>query len=262
MKSATNGSCRRLLAILLCFLLVALPASAQSPANPQAGQVNAFVPAASRNAQPLKLKEEVDWRDVLKTDRSGRARLNLRDGSILSLGSNSELKVLQHEPNSQQTRLQLEFGRVRSRVVSLTKPDAHFEVRTPVATAKVLGTDFFVEYLPAGNTLRIICYSGSVLVTGAGAYAGQSVRVNAGQMVQFSSGNVAAPQATPNAVQLDSIAETTAEPSGTKSASGSHLLRNVLIGAAVAATGVVIGLVATRGESAAGASGTADKKSQ
>lgn len=262
MKSgASNGPCRRPLATLLCCLLVALPVSAQGPASPAAGQVNAFVPAASRNAHPLKVKEEVDWRDVLKTDRSGRARLNLRDGSILSLGSSSELKVLQHDPNLQQTALQLEFGRVRSRVVSLTKPDAHFEVRTPVATARVLGTDFFVEYVPAGNNLRVICYSGSVLVTGAGDYAGQSVRVNAGQMVQFSSGNVAAPQATPNAVQLDSIAETTAEPSGMKSASGSHLLRNVLIGAAVAATGVVIGLVATRGENAASAS-SADKKSQ
>jgi hypothetical protein len=39
------------------------------------------------------------------------------------------------------------------------------------------------------------------------------------------------------------------------------LLRNVIIGAAVAATGVVIGLVATRGENAASAS-SADKKSQ
>lgn len=260
MKSASNGPCRRLLAALLCFLLGALPLFAQGPGNPPAGQVNALVPAASRNSEPLKLKEEVGWRDVLKTDRSGRARLNLRDGSILSLGSNSELKVLQHEPNSQQTALQLEFGRLRSRVVSLTKPDASFEVRTPVATAKVLGTDFFVEYVPAGNNLRVICYSGSVLVAGAGPYAEQSVRLNAGQMIQFSSGNSGAPQTTPNAVQLDSIAETTAEPSGMKSASGSHLWRNVLIGAAVAASGVVIGLVATRGESAAGASGAAEKK--
>lgn len=248
-----HGVCRRLSSLILCLLLIPLPVLAEggSAGNQSAGQISALVPAATRNTQIAKLREEIDWNDLLKTDRSGRTRISLKDGSILSLGSDSELMVVQHNVGAQQTELQLNFGRLRSRVVSLSKPGARFEVRTPVAVAGVVGTDFFVEYNPASATFRVICYSGRVMVTGVGPYAGSSNTIQAGQMIELGSNGLSAPQTTPNAVQQDSIAETAAEGSGSTVASESHLLRNVLIGAAVAAAGVVVGLVATGGEKAA-----------
>ena len=57
------------------------------------------------------------WNDLLKTEQKGRLRAGLTDGSILSLGSNSELRVVQHDAASQQTSLEMNLGKVRSKVV-------------------------------------------------------------------------------------------------------------------------------------------------
>ncbi len=229
-----------------------------------AGQVAAVNATVSRNNHPLRPREQVEWKDVLRTDRTGRTRLTLRDGSIVSLGSGSELQVVQHEPTTQQTILQLYSGRVRSRVVAITQASGKFEVRTPAATASVVGTDFFVEYLPGGNSFRLICYSGIVQVTGNDNWAGHRETVRAGQMLTVNAADFGSPQPTPNALQQDSIAQTTSE-GGTPVASDSHLLRNVLIGAAVAAAGVVVGLVTTTGASASAgqaSSSSGGKKTQ
>src|SRR5581483_2290596 len=130
------------------------------------------------------------------------------------------------------------------------KPGGKFEVQTPVATASVIGTDFYTEYVPASNTFRLICYSGVVQVVGAGNWAGHMETVHAGQMIQLGGNGFGPPQKTANALQQDSIAQTTSE-SGEMVAGESHVLRTVLIGAAAAAAGVVIGLVTTGAGSAA-----------
>ena len=248
----SQGACQRALAVFLASLISVLPLMAEAPGgeHPSAGQITAVVPAAERNNRALKLKEEVGWNDLLRTDRAGRARLSLRDGSILSLGSNSELKVVEHDPAGQRTLVQLNFGKVRSRVVAINRSGGHFEVRTPVAVINVLGTDFFSQYDAPSNTFRVICYSGTVKISGVGKFEGKSETVGAGQMLEIGSSRFGTPHATLNAVQQDSIAETTTEGAGTVNAD-SHLLRNVLIGAAAAAAGVVVGLVSSGSSSAA-----------
>jgi hypothetical protein len=260
MTSRGSGSpCKRALAGVLASLIAVLPLLAEGPAEPTAGQVTAIIPAAERNNRVLKLKQEVDWNDLLRTDRSGRARLSLRDGSILSLGSNSEVKVIEHDPAGQQTLVQLNFGKVRSRVVAISQPGGRFEMRTPVAVINVLGTDFFTQYDAPSNTFRVICYSGSVKISGAGKFEGKSETIHAGQMLEVGASRFGAPQATLNAIQQDSIAETTTEGPGAVNAD-SHLLRNVLIGAAAAAAGVIVGLVASGGSSAANSSTSSPAK--
>jgi len=236
---------QRALAVLLASLVSVLPLLAGAPAeHPAVGQVTAIVPAAQRNDKILKLKEEVDWNDLLRTDRAGRARLSLRDGSILSLGSYSELKVVEHDPAGQQTLVQLNFGKVRSRVVAINQPGGRFEVRTPLAVINVLGTDFYTQYDAPSNSFRVICYSGSVRISGVGKFEGRSETIHAGQMLEVAASTFGAPQPTLNAIQQDSIAETTTEGAGPANAD-SHLLRNLLIGAAAAAAGVVVGLVSS-----------------
>jgi len=252
----SQGACQRALALVLASLVSVLPLMAEAPAeHPTAGQITAVVPAAERNNRALKLKQEVGWNDLLRTDRSGRARLSLRDGSILSLGSNSELKVVEHDPTGQQTLVQLNFGKVRSRVVAINQSGGRFEVRTPLAVINVLGTDFFTQYDAPSNTFRVICYSGTVKISGVGKFEGKSETIRAGQMLEVGSSSFGTAQPTLNAVQQDSIAETTTEGAGTVNAD-SHLLRNVLIGAAAAAAGVVVGLVAGGGGSSAASTAT------
>ncbi len=183
---------KSLLSSLLSLSLAASPLFA-APADDQvAGEVKALIPAASRNAQPVKVKDGLQWNDLLKTDAQGRLRAGLTDGSILSIGSNSELKVVQHDAVSQQTLIEVNYGKLRNQVVKITKPNGKYEVRTPNAVIGVIGTDFLVSFLNGRTT--VICYVGTVAVTPAGgakviksdnASAGSTntVTLTAGQMV-------------------------------------------------------------------------------
>jgi hypothetical protein len=183
---------KRLIAGVLCLLLSPLPAVCAPPAGGQrAGQINALIPAATKNEQITKVKDELDWNDLLKTAASGRVRAGLDDGSILSVGSNSELRVLQHDAASQQTSLEMNAGRLRSKVVKITQPNGKFEVHTPNAVIGVIGTDFYVEY--AGNKTTVICYTGVVTVTplgGAHANNNSSNASNAGNVVTLAAGQM------------------------------------------------------------------------
>jgi hypothetical protein len=183
---------KRLIAGALCLLLSPLPAVCAPPAGGQrAGQINALIPAATKNEQATKAKDELDWNDLLKTTASGRVRAGLDDGSILSVGSNSELRVLQHDAASQQTSLEMNAGRLRSKVVKITQPNGKFDVHTPNAVIGVIGTDFYVEY--GDNKTTVICYTGVVAVTPLGvahaannaSNANNPVTLNPGQMVEI-----------------------------------------------------------------------------
>ena len=138
---------RRATAILVCFLISPLAGIAEPQGGTQrAGEINALIPAATRNAQPTKAKDEIDWNDLLKTERSGRVRAGLTDGSILSVGSDSELRVVQHDGTSQQTSLELNYGKVRNQVTTITKAGGKYELKTPNAVIGVIGTDFVAEF--------------------------------------------------------------------------------------------------------------------
>jgi len=157
---------KSLLSILLSLSLAAAPLLAAPNDDQVAGEVKALIPAASRNAQPVKVKDGLQWNDLLKTDTQGRLRAGLTDGSILSVGSNSELKVVQHDAVSQQTSIEVNYGKLRNQVVKITKPNGKYEVRTPNAVIGVVGTDFLVSFLNGRTT--VICYVGTVTVTPAG----------------------------------------------------------------------------------------------
>lgn len=247
MKPTTGHSiCYQALALILCYLLsplstFAVPQGAPGGSAQPAGQITALIPTASRNGAPAKVKDDVHWNDLIKTERSGRARIGLTDGSILSVGSNSELKIVQHDANSQQTQLELNYGKLRSRVVAITKPGGKFEVKTPNAVAGVVGTDYDIQYNPSTGVTTVIVYSGTVVVTGFG----QQVIVQAGQMVQITQNGIGTPQPTPPGMQQESISDTTTEGGGGGGAGGSHFLRNLLIGLGVAIASVAIGVGTT-----------------
>jgi ferric-dicitrate binding protein FerR (iron transport regulator) len=251
---------RRITVIVLSSLLAALPAMPQpQTGNQPAGQINAMIPAATRNSQPAKVKEELSWNDLLKTEHNGRVRAGLNDGSILSLGSDSELRIVQHDSASQQTSLEVDFGKLRSQVVKVSKPGGKFEVKTPNAVIGVIGTDFYVGF--ESNSTTVICYKGKVSVMPAnGAHAannsGQSdaasnsVTVSAGQMVVITSELPPAgfhASDTPPATLQASLTDTDIPTSAGIPHQG-HTLRWVVIGTAVAVgLGVGLGVGLTRG---------------
>lgn len=183
---------RSTLAALLCLLMVGLPVWAEPAGDQTAGSVKAMIPAATRNAQPLAVNETLQWNDLLQTNTKGRVRAVLTDGSILSLGSNGQLRVVQHDATTQQTTIDLNYGKLRNQVVKITQPGGKYEVRTPNAVIGVIGTDFYVAY--ANGRTTIICFEGTLTVTpGPGAKvvgsnnssdgAEQPIPVLAGQVV-------------------------------------------------------------------------------
>jgi len=195
----------RLVAIVLCLLLTPLPTLSQGTSSSQAaGQISALVPQATRNGSPASVKEDVMWNDLLRTEGAGRARITLKDGSLLSLGSNTELKVVQHDAAAQQTVLELNYGRVRSNVMKITKPGGKFEVKTSAAVSGVVGTDFIVIY--EGGHMQVVVISGVVQVIGLNGVV--LAVVNPGQMVDLVNGQVIGPVQTPPSVQTTNISQT------------------------------------------------------
>jgi hypothetical protein len=153
--------------ILLAVTVAWLPVmGADQGADQSAGQITALIPAATRNAHALRNKDGVLWNDLLQTTTNGRLRAGLTDGSILSLGSNSQLIVVKHDVASQQTSLEIDYGKLRNRVVKITQPNGKFEVKTPNAVIGVIGTDFYVGY--ENDLTTVICYVGKVSVTPLG----------------------------------------------------------------------------------------------
>jgi hypothetical protein len=231
-------------------MLSPLPALCAGGQN--AGQISALIPAASRNSMPAKVKDDLVWNDLLKTEQKGRVRASLADGSILSLGSSSELRVVQHDAASQQTSLEMDFGKVRSKVVKITQPNGKFEMKTANAVIGVIGTDFFVSYEP--NKTTVICYTGKVwvqpignakAVKNSGQTTQSQIEVAAGQMVVITSVIPPAgyqPESTPSGVQRASMQDTTVNDDLPPVVRHAHLVRDVLIGTAVAGAGWAIGI--------------------
>jgi hypothetical protein len=191
------------------------------------------------------------WNDLLKFEQNGRLRAGLTDGSILSLGSNSELRVVQHDAASQQTSLEMNFGKVRSKVVKVTQPAGKFEMKTPNAVIGVIGTDFYVSF--DGTKTTVICYTGKVwvsplgnakVVKNSGESTENQIQVSAGQMVVVSSEIPLTgfqPQPTPPDVQQSSMQDTNV-PDALPPVQHVHLVRNVILGLGVAAAGWSIGI--------------------
>jgi hypothetical protein len=157
-----------LIALLVCLLL-AIPADATAQAAEgaqaqHAGKLTAVLPVVNviRGPQqtPASTSEAIYWGDVINTGHLARARVALDDGSVLSVGSDSNLTVTKHDGGAQQTELDLNYGRVRAKAVKQVKPNANFQIRTPTGVAGVVGTDFALD--SQGDTTRIVVYEGKV----------------------------------------------------------------------------------------------------
>jgi hypothetical protein len=154
-----------LTALFVCALLAIPTDVVAQAAQPQhAGKLTAVLPIVNviRGPQqtPASTSEAIYWGDVINTGHLARARVVLDDGSVLSVGSDSNLTVTKHDAADQQTDLDLNYGRVRAKAVKLVKPNANFQIRTPTGVAGVVGTDFALD--SEGDTTRVVVYEGKV----------------------------------------------------------------------------------------------------
>lgn len=167
--------------VALCVSVMPfLPAYAQAQG---AGTVSARLPQGQIERPGARLAADpgtdVLWDDLVTTDQRGRVRITLGDSSVLNVGSDSSLRVVQHNQQTRQTDLTLTFGKLRSRLQTLD-PDRgeRFEIRTNTAVLGVIGTHFFVE--ATATMTRVIVYEGIVLVRNINPAARGERRVAAG----------------------------------------------------------------------------------
>ncbi|MGD0908695.1 MAG: FecR family protein [Candidatus Acidiferrales bacterium] len=222
------------------------PQANQGAAKLAAGKISSLVPQVqidrSSATSVADVSTQVLWNDDLRSGPTGRARIALNDGSLLNLGSNSEMRVVQHDAKAQQTTLDLAVGRMRGQVVKLTRPGSKFEIRTPMGVAGLVGTDFSLFVTPEYTELMV--FSGVVRFTPI--LSGPTATVNAGMKIHIlRSGMIEGPSpATPDDIQTaQNLTNAPKPPLQSLSIPGVHgvlmptVIVSVAAGAAVAGIG-------------------------
>jgi len=176
--------------VLWAMACTASPCLAQSKPN-QAGEIRAMVPVGYvlRGTAPAVAAQRSDplyWQDTVRTESGGRIRIGLLDGSILNVGSQSSLTITKHDPATQQTQLELTYGRIRAKAVHIVQPGGSFKVRTPVAVIGVVGTKFNVA--TTDDMTEVICLEDMVRVRNAVDRIVGEVTLHAGEFTRVQHG--------------------------------------------------------------------------
>ena len=141
-----------------------------------AGQVSVTHPGDT-HLIPVKLHDQVLFKDVIETQHESRTKAFFQDDSILTVGEDSRVEineyVYQPENNVRQAVVKLLQGQLRALVSKVFKANgSKFEVHTPTAVAAARGTYFTVwvnnglsGIINIGETGRVDFTSGGVTVS-------------------------------------------------------------------------------------------------
>ena len=181
--------------------------ASQSSSNPQAsraGKLSAVIPAdyivRGSSQSNGNVGDAVLLNDLLKTGTRGRMRFTMDDGSIVTVGSNSQFQVKDQNTQSQQSSVEMMYGKMRAQVSKRTVPGGKFEIRTSTAICGVIGTDLYIDATP--TLTRIIVFSGIVRVLPLIAGAAAGFTLTAGQTgVMMLSGATSPIAATASQIQ-------------------------------------------------------------
>src|SRR4029078_13356998 len=125
---------RRHLLLPTQLVLVLIPA-ALAGFGQSAGKVDRLLPAGfiarGTSTAEAKQADPVQRNDILRTNDQGRMRIALDDGSMLSVGAKSELRVVKHDVQSNQTIIEMLYGKARANVVPIRKNGGGLQVRNP-----------------------------------------------------------------------------------------------------------------------------------
>jgi hypothetical protein len=78
--------------------------------------------------------------DIVRTEPGALLRLALNDGSALTVGEGTELRVAEFDTEQQHTLVEILHGRIRAEIATYTKPAGRFVMKTPTAMVMALGT--------------------------------------------------------------------------------------------------------------------------
>ena len=129
--------------LLIVFLAIAM----QAPVG--VGFVTRAIKSADllrgKSTTAMKDRTEVAEGDKIRTQSTGRVRVVMNDGSILSVGSSSLLTVRSGNETVRPGSLELAYGKIRAVISPATTGLKSFEVRSATAVCGVLGTTLFID---------------------------------------------------------------------------------------------------------------------
>ena len=104
--------------------------------------------------------------DQLKTRASSGARIELKDGSVLSLGENAELNLEQFQFDEKKKERNALFNMAIEKLRVFTKEIAklkktNFRIKTPTALVGV-GGSLFLFWVQSSTITKIVCVDGAV----------------------------------------------------------------------------------------------------
>jgi ferric-dicitrate binding protein FerR (iron transport regulator) len=192
----TQQFLRILIGVVLILALkpgksVRLEAGVPQAAGQHAGKVTGLIPvvtvqhAGKGTPIVLKLSNPIFWEDLVETQGNGRVRITFDGGSFLNIGARSQVRIVQHDAQSQQTAVELRLGSLRCEVVKLTE-GGKFETRTPTALIEVVGTDYFVIATP--RLTRVWSTTGDVTVRNIDPKVPGEVTLHTGQAASVQQG--------------------------------------------------------------------------
>ncbi len=126
-------------------------------------------------AKKLAVSSVVAVGDIVKTGSGAKAQLKLADGSVVTIGENTELKITRFQVQGDERKGLLDLARgVARAVVTKMAPSSTFEIRTPTAVAAVRSTVWMLEYNAKGET-EVFVGEGVVAVTSRGKELGRAI---------------------------------------------------------------------------------------
>src|SRR5262249_51810904 len=147
------------------FLMAVGPAFAAPAGTVVAISGQCFVDSQGRR-NALKVGDAVNVSDTVDVPAGGKVRLQMSDGSVISVAPGSRMAIADYRVEASGQRqsavLSLTQGLIRAAVAPVAQP-AVFEVSTAVGTAAVRSTDWFIEIQPGAAQVGVL--TGSVALT-------------------------------------------------------------------------------------------------
>ena len=145
------------------------------------GKVSVTHPGEAR-VLPVKLHDEVLFKDVIQTEKESQTKAFFQDDSVLTVGQNSRVEITEYiyDPDAKLRRsvVKVMQGQVRALVSKVFKSNgSRFEVHTPSAVAAARGTYFTVWHENGQSGIINVGESGRVDFTSGGV----TVAVDPGQ---------------------------------------------------------------------------------
>lgn len=133
------------------------PAAAQDGVAGRVSRLAGTVTVVRQGSEsPLGMAQEVNVADTIRTTADSRAEVTFTDGSILTVGPNSEVAVSFFAPEASESTALLDLvSGIARMTVNKATAWGRFEVRTTTAVASVRGTDYLVEALPEKSSVFV-----------------------------------------------------------------------------------------------------------